>query len=100
MHLEELHLVDVRSYVAADVLLEPGVSLFVGQNGQGKTNLLEAVQRVASGGSHRVASDAPLVRLPAGDGPTVSITSKPLRSNCSMADMRSPRRHVWGKAAI
>lgn len=65
MHLEELHLVDVRSYDRADVLLEPGVSLFVGQNGQGKTNLLEAVQRVATGGSHRVSSDTPLVRVPA-----------------------------------
>ena len=64
MHLEELHLVDVRSYVEAAVLLEPGVSLFVGQNGQGKTNLLEAVQRVATGNSHRVSSDTPLVRVP------------------------------------
>ncbi len=70
MHLEELHLVDVRSYVTADVLLEPGVSLFVGKNGQGKTNLLEAVQRVATGGSHRVASDAPLVRVPSDDDTT------------------------------
>ncbi len=67
MHLEELHLVDVRSYATADVLLEPGVSLFVGPNGQGKTNLLEAVQRVASGSSHRVSSDTPLVRVPLDD---------------------------------
>ena len=73
MHLEELHLVDVRSYVAADVLLGPGVSLFVGPNGQGKTNLLEAIQRVATGGSHRVASDAPLVRVPFGDDPTPQV---------------------------
>jgi DNA replication and repair protein RecF len=84
LHLEELHLVDVRSYVAADVLLEPGVSLFVGQNGQGKTNLLEAVQRVASGGSHRVASDAPLVRVPLDPGaptPEVGVIRTVLRTD-------------------
>lgn len=63
MHVEELHLVDVRSYERADVLLRPGVSLLVGPNGQGKTNLLEALQRVATGSSHRVSSDVPLVRV-------------------------------------
>ena len=86
MHLEELHLVDVRSYAVADVALEPGVSLFVGPNGQGKTNLLEAVQRVASGGSHRVSSDAPLVRVPLdGDGtddePDVGVIRAMLRTD-------------------
>ncbi len=39
-----------------------GVTVFVGANGQGKTNLLEAVQRLASGSSHRSASDQPLIR--------------------------------------
>ncbi len=82
MHLEELHLVDVRSYATADVLLESGVSLFVGPNGQGKTNLLEAVQRVASGGSHRVSSDAPLVRVPLeGDGPEIGVIRAMLRTD-------------------
>ena len=85
MHLEELHLVDVRSYADADVLLEPGVSLFVGPNGQGKTNLLEAVQRVAAGGSHRVSSDTPLVRVPlegeAGQPPDVGVIRTTLRTD-------------------
>jgi len=82
VHLEELHLVDVRSYATADVLLESGVSLFVGPNGQGKTNLLEAVQRVASGGSHRVSSDAPLVRVPLeGDGPEIGVIRAMLRTD-------------------
>ncbi|GAB4087291.1 DNA replication/repair protein RecF [Myceligenerans cantabricum] len=42
--------------------LEPGVTAFVGANGQGKTNLVEAVGYVATLGSHRVASDTPLIR--------------------------------------
>ena len=62
MRLRRLELVDFRSYDRVELELEGGVTLFVGANGQGKTNLLEAVQRVASGGSHRVAGDVPLVR--------------------------------------
>ena len=57
-----LGLVDFRSYPQVEVALEPGVTSFVGPNGQGKTNLVEAVHYVATQGSHRVASDAPLVR--------------------------------------
>ncbi|WP_131774145.1 DNA replication/repair protein RecF [Protofrankia symbiont of Coriaria myrtifolia] len=62
MRLTHLSLVDFRSYPALDLLLAPGVNTFVGSNGQGKTNLLEAVGYLATLGSHRVASDAPLVR--------------------------------------
>ncbi|GAA1863705.1 DNA replication/repair protein RecF [Myceligenerans crystallogenes] len=42
--------------------LEPGVNAFVGANGQGKTNLVEAIGYVATLGSHRVATDTPLIR--------------------------------------
>jgi DNA replication and repair protein RecF len=62
VHLTRLALTDFRSYPAADVRLEPGVSTFTGANGQGKTNLVEAACYVATFGSHRVAADAPLVR--------------------------------------
>jgi DNA replication and repair protein RecF len=62
MYLERLGLVDFRSYPVVDVALEPGSSAFVGPNGQGKTNLIEAIEFVATQGSHRVATDAPLVR--------------------------------------
>src|SRR5688500_4420892 len=62
MHLNLLELVDWRSYAGARVDLGPGVRVFVGDNAQGKTNLLEAVHYLAIGGSHRVASDVPLVR--------------------------------------
>ncbi|GGW97497.1 DNA replication/repair protein RecF [Streptomyces chryseus] len=63
MHVTHLSLADFRSYARVEVPLDPGVSVFVGQNGQGKTNLVEAVGYLATLGSHRVASDAPLVRM-------------------------------------
>ncbi|SFD22671.1 DNA replication/repair protein RecF [Streptomyces aidingensis] len=62
MHVTHLSLADFRSYAGAEVALGPGVSAFIGPNGQGKTNLVEAVGYLATLGSHRVASDAPLVR--------------------------------------
>jgi DNA replication and repair protein RecF len=62
VHLTRLALTDFRSYAAVDVQLAPGASTFTGANGQGKTNLVEAAAYVATFGSHRVASDAPLVR--------------------------------------
>ncbi|MFP5334523.1 MAG: DNA replication/repair protein RecF [Actinomycetes bacterium] len=62
MHVTHLSLTDFRSYPAAEVTLGPGVTAVVGPNGQGKTNLVEALGYVATRGSHRVATDAPLVR--------------------------------------
>jgi DNA replication and repair protein RecF len=62
VHLTRLALIDFRSYAEADVPLEPGVTTFTGSNGQGKTNLVEAANYVATLGSHRVSADAPLVR--------------------------------------
>ncbi len=62
MLLRRLELVDVRSYRDVVVGFGEGVTVLVGPNAQGKTNLLEAVHRVATGGSHRVAGDGPLVR--------------------------------------
>ncbi len=63
MYVTHLSLVDFRSYPSVELPLEPGVTAFVGPNGEGKTNLVEAVGYVATLGSHRVATDAPLVRL-------------------------------------
>ncbi|TDC09097.1 DNA replication/repair protein RecF [Streptomyces sp. 8K308] len=62
MHVTHLSLADFRSYARAEVELDRGVSTFVGPNGQGKTNLVEAVGYLATLGSHRVSSDVPLVR--------------------------------------
>jgi len=63
MRLSHLSLRDFRSYAEVELPLSPGVTALVGPNGQGKTNLVEAVGYLATLGSHRVAQDAPLVRL-------------------------------------
>jgi len=62
VYLTRLALTDFRSYAAAELDLGPGVTTLLGANGQGKTNVVEAVAYLATLGSHRVASDAPLVR--------------------------------------
>ncbi|WP_295779497.1 DNA replication/repair protein RecF [uncultured Microbacterium sp.] len=62
MIVEQLGLKDFRNYAEADVTLSAGANVFVGRNGQGKTNLVEAVAYLATLGSHRVSNDAPLVR--------------------------------------
>ena len=62
MHVSQISLTDFRSYPQLDLDLEPGPSAFVGPNGQGKTNLVEAIAYAATLSSHRVTSDAALVR--------------------------------------
>ncbi len=63
MFVAHLSLTEFRSYTAVELPLERGVTALVGPNGQGKTNLVEALGFVATLGSHRVATTAPLVRL-------------------------------------
>ena len=62
MYVRHLSVSDFRSWPNAELALEPGPSVLVGANGQGKTNLVEALGYLATLGSHRVATDAPLVR--------------------------------------
>jgi DNA replication and repair protein RecF len=62
MYVRRVEVTDFRSYERAAVDLDPGVTVLVGQNGMGKTNLVEALGYVATLDSHRVAIDAPLVR--------------------------------------
>ena len=62
MHVSHLSLTDFRSWATLDLELAPGATALVGANGQGKTNVVEALLYVATLGSHRVATDAPLVR--------------------------------------
>ena len=62
MHLTRLALTDFRSYAELSLELGPGVTTFSGPNGEGKTNLVEAIGYLATLGSHRVATDAPLIR--------------------------------------
>lgn len=62
MYVERLQLANFRNYEAVDICLAPGPVIFQGSNGQGKTNLVEAVEYLSTLGSHRVSADAPLVR--------------------------------------
>ena len=62
MYLRHLAVTDFRSWTSAELDLQPGVTVLVGPNGVGKTNLLEALHYVSTLDSHRVAVDAPLVR--------------------------------------
>lgn len=62
MYVDRLELIDFRNYPAAELIIGPGVSVFQGSNGQGKTNLVEAIEYLSRLDSHRVSGDAPLVR--------------------------------------
>ncbi|KQV74769.1 recombinase RecF [Aeromicrobium sp. Root344] len=62
MHVSRLTLHDFRSYDTVEIDLEPGATAFIGSNGQGKTNLVEAIDYLSRLDSHRVSSDAPLIR--------------------------------------
>ncbi len=62
MHVAHLSLHDFRSWPALDLELEAGVTSLVGRNGQGKTNIVEAIDYLSRLRSHRVAADLPLVR--------------------------------------
>jgi DNA replication and repair protein RecF len=63
VYLEHLSLTDFRSYAQVDLALGPGVTVLVGSNGIGKTNLMEAIGYLATLSSHRVSSDGPLLRF-------------------------------------
>ncbi|MCG7594207.1 DNA replication/repair protein RecF [Mycobacterium sp. PSTR-4-N] len=62
MYVRRLALTDFRSWPRVEIDLDPGRIVFVGSNGFGKTNLVEALWYSSTLGSHRVATDAPLIR--------------------------------------
>ena len=62
MYLKHLNLTAFRNYQTADVVFEPGINLLVGRNGQGKTNLVEAIRYLSTLRSHRVAGYLPMIR--------------------------------------
>ncbi|PDQ35438.1 MAG: DNA replication/repair protein RecF [Candidatus Lumbricidophila eiseniae] len=61
MHISRLELLNFRNYERAQLDLNTGITIFVGANGQGKTNLIEAIGYLATVSSHRVSTDQPLV---------------------------------------
>ena len=62
MIVSHLSLSDFRNYESAEVDLRPGPNLFVGSNGQGKTNLVESIAYLSTLASHRVSADQALIR--------------------------------------
>ncbi|WP_157000917.1 DNA replication/repair protein RecF [Agromyces laixinhei] len=62
MHVARLSLTDYRNYASAELEFGPGATVLVGRNGQGKTNLVEAIGYLATLGSHRVSGDQALIR--------------------------------------
>lgn len=105
MLLRHLELTDFRSYEHLDLELGAGVTVLVGPNAHGKTNILEALHRAATGGSHRVANDGPLVRAgceatyvrtaletDAGRRRTVELELRPGRGSRSRVDGQDVRR--------
>lgn len=62
MHVTHLVLDDFRNYEHVEVDFSLGINVLIGRNGQGKTNIVEAIGYIATHGSHRVSQDAPLVR--------------------------------------
>lgn len=77
MYVSHLSLTDFRSYHQVDLTFEPGITALVGPNGQGKTNLVEAIGYVSTFSSHRVPTDAPLVRAGA---PAAVVRSRIVRA--------------------
>jgi DNA replication and repair protein RecF len=61
--ITNLNLNNYRSYTTLDLTLEPGVSIFVGKNGEGKTNIAEAVLYLTFLSSHRASGNTPLIKL-------------------------------------
>ena len=62
MFVKHLTLASFRNYETAEVAFEPGINLLVGINGQGKTNLVEAIRYLSSLSSHRVSGYLPLIK--------------------------------------
>ncbi len=104
MFVSHLALTDFRSYPYVELPLEPGVTALVGPNGQGKTNLVEAIGYLATLSSHRVSTDAALVRSGAqravvgarveraGRSTTVEVEITPGRANRARVNGGSPVR--------
>lgn len=106
MYVRHLGLTDFRSWPRVDLELGPGQTVFVAPNGYGKTNLVEALWYSATLGSHRVASDAPLIRAGAeravvstvvvNDGRELAVdleitTGRANKARLNRSPVRSPR---------
>jgi DNA replication and repair protein RecF len=78
MQISRLTLTNFRSYAELTLPLDPGITIFIGRNGEGKTNIVESVLYLSYLSSHRVSADQPLVRL--------GNTSAYIRANAKLPD--------------
>ena len=83
MLIEDLKLKNFRNYSELDLRPHPGINLFFGRNGSGKTNLLEAVHYCALGRSHRITNDAGAVK----NGESFAESSVSLRNSLGKRDI-------------
>ena len=83
MQIEELKLKNFRNYRELSLQPHPGVNLFFGRNGSGKTNLLEAIHYCSLGRSHRTANDASVVR----NGEDFALSSVSIRNTLGRRDI-------------
>ncbi|MFQ6485634.1 DNA replication/repair protein RecF [Brachybacterium epidermidis] len=99
MLLTSLELTDYRSYPRLSLAVKPGITVLVGRNGQGKTNIVEAVWYLATLSSHRVSHDAALVHR--GESTAIIRASflrggRPLQVDLEITPGRSNRARVQG----
>ncbi|MQY22987.1 DNA replication/repair protein RecF [Nocardia macrotermitis] len=97
MYVRTLTLRDFRSWDQVDLELSTGRTVFLGANGNGKTNLIEAIGYLSTLGSHRVASDAPLIRLGANKsrlGATVVNAGRELRVDVELNQGSANRAQI------
>jgi DNA replication and repair protein RecF len=97
MYVRQLAVTDFRSWEHAELDLEPGASVLIGANGQGKTNLIEALGYLSTLSSHRVATDAPLIRYGATRAivrTTVVHTGRELTVELEIAPGRANRARI------
>lgn len=95
MRVSHVALDDFRSYKHAVVEFSPGITVLVGPNGQGKTNLVEAVAYLSAFSSHRVSAEAALVRLPVqGEDPIGGAVIRVKLVRGEHVDHSDPREHI------
>ena len=63
MLITNLNLTNYRSYLTLDLELSKGVSIFIGKNGEGKTNIAESILYLTFLSSHRASGNTPLIKL-------------------------------------
>ena len=100
MQLTALDLTDFRSYRRLTLPFQPGITVMVGQNGQGKTNIVEAVWYLATLSSHRVPHDAALVHR--GESTAIVRASflragRPLQVDLEITPGKSNRARLQGQ---